>query len=285
MRITWTAEQKTVIAKQALAIFNTSSLSYNESLQQAMVVLPLGKRRDVKAMSGTQVRELRELGERLKAAEHQAPNVLQQAMPEAPSTAYMESMTKIMADMESRAALMEKNFTQRMEALVIMESRVTAAMDKLAMTSDKVSLMLKQIDDSNVELDLVRDELTIQMATVKQLIADAGESVKKPLTDDHVEGVTITPTIKKSDRRRVMVVGLLDQQAKLIEKEFGDRFKFTFIDTEGNQRGLAGRAANMDHIITTKFIDHAQYYQISNRKEHQHVHGGMSSLRDALMAL
>ena len=275
-RIVWNAEQKALVAKQAYAIYISSGMSFKSSLQEAMCVLPRPIRRDIAAMSGSQIKAIYELAEVQRAAEKAAP-VVQSVVLE---TNQSKAIACSMAKMEARAKNIESDLKVRMEALIKLESSVNSAIERLAITSDKVSQLLSQIDESNVELDLARDELAVQLSSVKQLIAEAAP-VKKH--GNHVHGVTAKAT--KHDRLKVMIVGLLNDQAEMLKREYGERIKFTFLATDSAIRNITSRASGMDYVFTTKFVDHSHAIPLRSMSNYQHVVGGMTNFRDILSNL
>jgi hypothetical protein len=88
-----------------------------------------------------------------------------------------------------------------------------------------------------------------------------------------------------AQRRKICVVGLLPNQAHIIEREFKDCFDLRFIRTDESIHQLRNTARNADlTILMAGFINHAMTDAL--KKEHleriEFVYGGMSTLRDKL---
>lgn len=85
------------------------------------------------------------------------------------------------------------------------------------------------------------------------------------------------------DKRKVLIAGLLPQQAGMIQAEFGDVFDLAFWKDESLQ-ALKHRAESADVTITfTSKIGHAAESAIKTTStEYHRCVGGMTSLRDML---
>lgn len=274
-RIIWTQEQNNTVAKNAMVIYNITSMSFMESLLLAQKVLPKELQRSAKAMVGGTALKMRKLGEKIIAQERAAAS----SVPFGVSQKYMDKLADTMHAMEAKSTKLEAELNGRMEKLVALEQRVESSMRKMSEMTATIDNMLKQVDDSSVSLELMRGELATQLHAVQGMLTDV---TKTQAGTKPIEGVTVKVTKKKENLQRVMVIGLRNDQVEMLKHEYADRFRFTFIDTESVVRNLTSRASKMDHVITTRFIDHAQFYPVRDLPSHVHVTGGMTSLRKQL---
>lgn len=84
-------------------------------------------------------------------------------------------------------------------------------------------------------------------------------------------------------QKRVTVIGLLGQQAALLQSEFPG-VHFDFVSADNCSGGRAGEVIkNADKVYAmTKFISHAIESQVKSHPHYERIQGGMTSLRDAL---
>lgn len=96
---------------------------------------------------------------------------------------------------------------------------------------------------------------------------------------DETQAASVTP------QSQITIVGLLNDQAKMIESEFSDRFNLRFVSS-GDQRAqrisaLCKSSARM--VVMTGFISHKTESVIhSSKGSLLRVNGGMTGLRRAL---
>lgn len=91
---------------------------------------------------------------------------------------------------------------------------------------------------------------------------------------------------KKSERLKILVTGLLPQQANLIEKEFGNEFNLRF----WKDKGLASlkhsvTACDIALLIVNKASHKTSDILKANCKNYNLVTGGLTSLRTKLKEL
>jgi hypothetical protein len=84
---------------------------------------------------------------------------------------------------------------------------------------------------------------------------------------------------------KVLVVGLLPGQARTIEREFKDMFRFECMEAECSHHELRQNAQSADFIFAmTGFINHSDEKQITStaKERYMRVEGGLTRLREAL---
>lgn len=84
---------------------------------------------------------------------------------------------------------------------------------------------------------------------------------------------------------KVLIVGLLSHQEKLIEKEFGDCFKLSFIGTDAMPRAEASMKHAVNVIGMVGFMNHQMDGILKKHEHYTRVSGGMDSLREKLTQL
>ena len=89
--------------------------------------------------------------------------------------------------------------------------------------------------------------------------------------------------IIKSHKKRILVIGLMPQQAAIINLEYGNKFDIRFEDSSVSPGALKGKADTMDTVLgMVNFMGHDQQDMVRYVKDYRRVAGGLSSLRDIL---
>lgn len=78
-------------------------------------------------------------------------------------------------------------------------------------------------------------------------------------------------------KKRVVVVGLLQDQEHAIEREFGDKFAFKFIGTDAARHADVPQANA--YLLMKNFISHTVFHKYQNLPGYVLIDGGMSTLR------
>jgi len=76
---------------------------------------------------------------------------------------------------------------------------------------------------------------------------------------------------------KVVIIGLMNDQAQVIAREFADAFDLKFLDAE-KAIGLSPSDADA-YLLMKKFISHALYYKYQQFPNHVLVDGGVATLR------
>lgn len=118
----------------------------------------------------------------------------------------------------------------------------------------------------------LKDRLMAQLATQLPALAAPPPQIHAPIINE-----------PKASKKRVLIAGLLPQQAGMIQSEFGEVFDLAFWKDE-SLRALKTRAESADVAITfTSKIGHAAENAIKTTStEYHRCVGGMTSLRDML---
>ena len=118
----------------------------------------------------------------------------------------------------------------------------------------------------------LKDKLMAQLATQLPALAAPPPQIHAPIINE-----------PKASKKRVLIAGLLPQQAGMIQSEFGEVFDLTFWKDE-SLHALKSRAESAEVTITfTSKIGHAAENAIkTTRAEYRRCVGGMTSLRDML---
>ncbi|KWU17761.1 hypothetical protein [Burkholderia cenocepacia] len=100
------------------------------------------------------------------------------------------------------------------------------------------------------------------------------------------ENAGLSSGMKAAQRlAKVLVLGLLPGQARTIEREFKDKFRFEFMEAECSHHELRQNAQGAQFIFAmTGFINHSDEKQITStaKERYMRVEGGLTRLRDAL---
>lgn len=118
----------------------------------------------------------------------------------------------------------------------------------------------------------LKDRLMAQLATTLPALAAPPPQIHAPIINE-----------PKTSKKRVLIAGLLPQQAGMIQSEFGEVFDLTFWK-DGGLHALKHRAESAQVTITfTSKIGHAAENAIKTTStEYHRCVGGMTSLRDML---
>ena len=118
----------------------------------------------------------------------------------------------------------------------------------------------------------LKDRLMAQLATQLPALAAPPPQIHAPIINE-----------PKVSKKRVLIAGLLPQQAGIIQSEFGEVFDLSFWKDE-SLRALKSRAESAEVTITfTSKIAHAAEDAIKTTStEYHRCVGGMTSLRDML---
>lgn len=118
----------------------------------------------------------------------------------------------------------------------------------------------------------LKDKLMAQLATQLPALGAPPPQIHAPIINE-----------PKARKKRVLIAGLLPQQAGMIQSEFGEVFDLSFWKDE-SLHALKSRAESADVTITfTSKIGHAAENAIKTTStEYHRCVGGMTSLRDML---
>jgi hypothetical protein len=86
-----------------------------------------------------------------------------------------------------------------------------------------------------------------------------------------------TYAINHTQKKRVIVIGLLNDQVHAITREFGDEFNVKCIDTD-RAMGMSPPDADA-YLLMKNFINHPLYHKYQAFANHVLIDGGMSTLR------
>lgn len=90
----------------------------------------------------------------------------------------------------------------------------------------------------------------------------------------------------KPRKKRVLIIGLLPQQAGLVSTEFGEALDLSFAGADDNVGKIKAQAAQAGEVLAmTKFISHSCEDLVKAHPGYSRVAGGMSALRDKLTAI
>lgn len=126
---------------------------------------------------------------------------------------------------------------------------------------------------------IVDDVNTQVKAQLEARLAEALPAVMPAVSPKPVE-----PRVETKAKRRILIVGLLPQQAGLIQQEFHRELDLDFYQTTEHRNRLASKARHVDLVISmTKFIDHSVTETIRAAKANlRYCNGGLTALRDIL---
>lgn len=118
----------------------------------------------------------------------------------------------------------------------------------------------------------LKDRLMAQLATQLPALAAPPPQIHAPIINE-----------PKVSKKRVLIAGLLPQQAGMIQSEFGEVYDLSFWKDE-SLHALKSRAESAEVTITfTSKIGHAAENAIkTTRTEYHRCVGGMTNLRDML---
>jgi hypothetical protein len=127
------------------------------------------------------------------------------------------------------------------------------------------------------------DEL---VATIAQLIASQLATAIKSAVQTTVQELEHTYRLPRHDptyaidheqKKRVIVIGLLNDQVHAITREFGEAFNIKCIDTD-RAMGMSPPDADA-YLLMKNFINHPLYHKYQAFPNHVLIDGGMSTLR------
>ncbi len=107
---------------------------------------------------------------------------------------------------------------------------------------------------------------------------NAAQSVKRRTT-------ALTKVAQQmANRQRVLIVGLLPQQAREIEADFSDLINLSFVGSDENKDRLQNKLANVDVVVVmTKFVSHSHSDIVKKHSNVVNINGGLTSLKDHLL--
>jgi len=115
-------------------------------------------------------------------------------------------------------------------------------------------------------------------------LVDVAASAWAKVSESQLPAVRVEPAVP--GQKRVVIVGLLNGQQQMIEKEFGGMGDLRFVPNDCSLPYLRGVARDVDSVLLmTKFTDHARQDVLKKiNAPLSFVSGGMSQLREALVA-
>lgn len=129
--------------------------------------------------------------------------------------------------------------------------------------------------------DAVKTAVTRDIAALTEQLRGEQSAFTAPIQQALAEHRPNRPVASKA---KVVVIGLLPQQAGQIEQEFGQVFDLNFIEAGKNQRAkIRALVAQDPHIYAmVNFMSHALEKQIQGVTHYHRVAGGLTKLRDLL---
>lgn len=175
------------------------------------------------------------------------------------------------AEPSENVARASENVVKRRKASTPSRTQTNPATLDLNALVDSLATSLADTLAQQVAAKL-KDRLMAQLATQLPALAAPPPQIHAPIINE-----------PKVSKKRVLIAGLLPQQAGMIESEFGEVFDLTFWKDE-SLHALKSRAESAEVTITfTSKIGHAAENAIkTTRTEYHRCVGGMTSLRDML---
>ena len=130
------------------------------------------------------------------------------------------------------------------------------------------------------------DSIDALVATIAQLIATQLATAIKSAVQTTVQELEHTYRLPKHDpsyaidheqKKRVVIIGLLNDQVHAITREFGEVFNIKCIDTD-RAMGMSPPDADA-YLLMKNFINHPLYHKYQAFPNHVLIDGGMSTLR------
>jgi hypothetical protein len=269
-RIVWDDEDRAKLARETLRVVEQTGFSLLQALKIAQPrVLKSEKVRQVTAMQAVPwLQKAVELArrEQLEASQRQAED----EAAERQRQAEVEEAT-------TRAAAQARQDMPTNVLLSMLEGRAQVW----------ATGMLKE-----VLLSVMRDPEIIEAAgAMFRSQVPANEPISATWSAVHpARSADVTPPVSagmKAAQRlaKVLVLGLLPGQARTIEREFKDKFRFEFLEAACSHHELRQNAQGANFIFAmTDFINHADEKQITStaKERYMRVEGGLTRLRDAL---
>lgn len=169
-------------------------------------------------------------------------------------------------------------------------SRVQVSATDQPSSHRKDSTLDELIDDMAQQIaSRIAESVGRQLATHLSAILPSSSAPQFDLVQYLKEAIVPPqPTQEASGARaaRVLIVGLLPQQAGLISAEFGQAYNLSFWKEEGMEK-LKSLCKSADHIVTfsSKLGHHVENTIKSTNRDFKRVMGGMTELRRVLNEL
>lgn len=167
--------------------------------------------------------------------------------------------------------------------------------EQSSLESTLVRLARRAIDeqrtaDHELLLSKVRDTVRIELAScLPKFVAEIRAAVMlKGDSSVTVDRTVVAPTPPKPKvvRPKVLIIGLLNEQAHIIMNEYQEMLDTRFIKSNDgiSQTGLIEKCRDVDIVIVMiKFVGHGEDHRAKQvAKRYIPIHGGMSSLKDVL---
>lgn len=126
-------------------------------------------------------------------------------------------------------------------------------------------------------------------ATVEELVGEIARRIAVNLTATIAHEIKVLehqfstkrhdPSYKSDHifKKRIVIIGLLNDQEQAIAREFEDKFKLKFL---GNEAARSADISTADaYLLMKSFISHAVYGKYQKLPNHVLIDGGMSTLR------
>ena len=121
------------------------------------------------------------------------------------------------------------------------------------------------------------------VSTVMEAVREEIEAQLGRLTSELVEQQLPK---ERPNLPKILILGLLPGQEKMMQREFGDCFNLSFQKKGDGGSSLRAKAQGAAHVLAmTDFISHSMAHTISSHPNYHRVPGGMTALRDALTNL
>lgn len=126
-------------------------------------------------------------------------------------------------------------------------------------------------------------------ATMEDLIAEMAKRIADKLTqaiDHEIKTLEHTFKLQKHNptygatgifKKRVVIIGLLQDQQHSIQQEFGEQFQLKFIGTDEAKHVVVSEAHA--YLMMKNFISHSVFEKYQKLPNHVLIDGGMSTLR------
>lgn len=140
---------------------------------------------------------------------------------------------------------------------------------------------------SKIDIDDVIENIAIELA-VKVLDYVKSEFKELPkiqaVLDKPDNWAKVDIKTKDKPKMRIGVVGVLPNQAKILQKEFGDNFDIRFWTKDQSAQQLSSLASNSDYtVVMVSKIGHWAYETVSKHSNNYvSVSGGISQIRQCI---
>lgn len=254
-KIFWDTNEKTLLAVELNKLIDTGKFTtWQEAFDTIQRVLPKERRRELTNAAGVGCKQVRELAEKLRAEKLSAIAV------KVPSEQVQRDCINDLAEPASRPLPpIEECIKQVDKPLVDLTAMFKSMAQDLA---------------GSLEVLLVAEfEKVAEKAFVTAL-----QSVKKRTS-------SLSKLAKQmAARPKVLIVGLLPQQAHEIESEFSEMLHLSFVQSDENKDKLKHRLDGADTVIVmTKFVSHSHSDITKRHNNVVNINGGVSSLKDHLL--